>query len=64
MRRAWLLIVLVAGLAGSASCRSEPDAEQALKVTDVVTGWLDKGIVDGQNKLVPTISTPRSWARR
>ena len=35
---------------------SEPDAKQALKVTDVVTGWLDKGIVDGQNKLVPTIS--------
>ena len=25
-------------------------------MTDVVTGWLDKGIVDGQNKLVPTIS--------
>ena len=56
MRRAWLLVVLLAGLAGSASCRSEPDAKQALQVTDVVTGWLDKGIVDGQNKLVPTIS--------
>ena len=25
-------------------------------MTDVVTGWLDKGIVGGQNKLVPTIS--------
>jgi hypothetical protein len=56
MRRAWLLLVLLAGLTGSASCRSEPDAKQALQVTDVVTGWLDKGIVDGQNKLVPTIS--------
>ncbi len=53
MRRAWLLVVL---LAGSVSCGAEPDAQQALKVTDVVTGWLDKGIVDGQNKLVPTIS--------
>ena len=56
MRRAWLLVLLLAGLAGSISCRSEPDAKEALKVTDVVTGWLDKGIVGGQNKLVPTIS--------
>jgi hypothetical protein len=56
MRRAWLLVVLLAGLAGSVSCGAEPDASQSLQVTDVVTGWLDKGIVDGQNKLVPTIS--------
>jgi hypothetical protein len=56
MRRAWLFLVLLAGLAGSTSCGSEPDASQALKVTDVVTGWLDKGVVEGQNKLVPTIS--------
>jgi hypothetical protein len=56
MRRAWLLVLLLAALTGSASCGSEPDATQAIKVTDVVTGWLDKGIVDGQNKLVPTIS--------
>jgi hypothetical protein len=56
MRRAWLLVLLLAGLAGSVSCRTEPEATQALVVTDVVTGWLDKGIVDGQNKLVPTIS--------
>lgn len=56
MRRAWLILVLLAGLTGSTSCGAEPDAVQALKVTDVVTGWLDKGIVNGQNKLVPTIS--------
>ncbi|MEO5823212.1 MAG: hypothetical protein ABIT71_22130 [Vicinamibacteraceae bacterium] len=56
MRRAWLLVLLLAGLTGSMACGQEPDATQALKVTDVVTGWLDKGIVDGQNKLVPTIS--------
>ena len=56
MWRAWLLVVLLAGSTGSISCGAEPDATQALKVTDVVTGWLDKGIVDGQNKLVPTIS--------
>jgi hypothetical protein len=56
MPRGWLLGFLLVGLVGSSACRAEPDATQALTVTDVVTGWLDKGIVDGQNKLVPTIS--------
>ena len=56
MRRVWLLAVLALATLGGASCRSEPDVMQAISVTDVVTGWLDKGIVDGQNKLVPTIS--------
>jgi hypothetical protein len=56
-RRGWLLGVLF-GLAacGVSACASEPDAKDALAVTDVITGWLDKGIVDGQNKIVPTIS--------
>jgi hypothetical protein len=56
MRRAWLPLVLLAGVAGSIACRSEPDATKVVQVTDVVTGWLDQGIVNGQNKLVPTIS--------
>src|SRR3954464_10557323 len=56
MRRPWLLGLVLVGLAASASCRAEPDAEQAIVMTDVVTGWLDKGIVAGQNKIVPTIS--------
>jgi hypothetical protein len=60
-RRRWLASSLLAGslglaLAGSTACGAEPDAKQALAVTDVITGWLDKGVVDGQNKLVPTIS--------
>jgi hypothetical protein len=57
IRRGWLLGVLL-GLAalGVSACASEPDAKDALTVTDVITGWLDKGIVDGQNKIVPTIS--------
>jgi hypothetical protein len=50
------LTLLALVVLGMVSCRAEPDVMQAISVTDVVTGWLDKGIVDGQNKLVPTIS--------
>ena len=50
MRRAWLLIVLLAGLAGSASCRSEPDAEQALK--DLKSLLAEFVFVDGPSKSV------------
>jgi hypothetical protein len=53
--RAIALLALVSGL--SLACGpAEPDAKQALELTEVVTGWLDRGIVHGQNKLVPTIS--------
>jgi hypothetical protein len=37
-------------------CGGEPPADKVLQVDEVVTGWLDDGIVAGQNKLVPTIS--------
>jgi hypothetical protein len=46
-----LATVGVSGCGGS-----EPEVGSALEVTDVVTGWFDAGIVNGQNKLVPTIS--------
>ena len=40
---------------GAAGC-GVPDVDLAkvIKVGDVTTGWFDAGIVDGQNKLVPT----------
>ena len=40
---------------GAAGC-SAPDVDVAkvVKVGDITTGWFDVGIVDGQNKLVPT----------
>ncbi|MDR1988631.1 MAG: hypothetical protein LBQ09_00195 [Acidobacteriaceae bacterium] len=44
------LAVLVSG------CGENIDLTKNLTVTDVATGWFDAGIVDGQNKLVPTIS--------
>ena len=56
VRRVRLIALLAFAILSGVSCRSEPDVMRAVTATDVVTGWLDKGIVDGQNKLVPTIS--------
>jgi hypothetical protein len=46
-----LSVVLAAVLAG---CQSR-EVEKVLKVTNVETGWHDAGIIDGQNKLVPSV---------
>ncbi|MCK7518672.1 MAG: hypothetical protein MZV64_13595 [Ignavibacteriales bacterium] len=52
--RACAAAALVLSL-GAAGC-SAPDVDLAkvVKVGDITTGWFDVGIVDGQNKLVPT----------
>lgn len=49
-----LLLGLVAALAAG-GCRAR-EVENDLRITDVQTGWYDAGIVNGQNKLVPSIS--------
>lgn len=36
-------------------CRAR-EVEKDLRITDVETGWYDAGIVDGQNKLVPSVT--------
>jgi hypothetical protein len=46
-----LLLSLIA-----CACSSPVDLKQTLQVTDLSSGWLDAGIVDGKNKLVPTVS--------
>ena len=43
-------------LACAASCSEPVDFKQALQVTDVSGGWFDFGIVDGKNKLVPSVT--------
>lgn len=47
-------VVLTVGLVAAACAPRE--VEKDLKVVDVRTGWYDLGVVDGQNKLVPSIS--------
>lgn len=48
--------LLALALAAAASCAQSVDFKQTLQVTDVSGGWYDAGIVDGKNKLVPTVS--------
>jgi hypothetical protein len=39
-----------------AGCGPDVDLTKALQVEIASTGWFDAGIVNGQNKLVPTVS--------
>ena len=55
MLRASFCVVLVAALAATA-CGAKVDVANALEVVDVSTGWWDVGVVDGQNKVVPSIT--------
>jgi hypothetical protein len=50
------LLAGVIVLAVAAGCAPNIDVKTALQVTDVTTGWFDAGIVDGKNKLVPSIA--------
>ena len=53
--RASLWVVFLAALA-TASCGPTVDLTKGLQVVDVSTGWWDAGVVNGQNKLVPSVT--------
>ena len=55
MVRASLWVVFLAAVA-AASCGPTVDLTKGLQVVDVSTGWWDAGIVNGQNKLVPSVT--------
>src|SRR5687768_7309407 len=48
------LPVCIAAAVLLGGCRSR-DVQQDLRMTEVKTGWYDAGIVEGQNKLVPSV---------
>jgi hypothetical protein len=54
MRRRRLVLVLIALIA--AACDPKVDLTKGLKIDVVNTGWYDAGIVNGQNKLVPSVT--------
>lgn len=62
MRSAVLFRSVLAGAwcvlatAAAAGCSKSVDLKQTLELTDVTSGWFDAGVVNGQNKIVPTVS--------
>jgi len=54
--RALVRSLLAGGLLAMAACGPAVDLSKGLQLLDVTTGWFDAGLVNGQNKLVPTIS--------
>ena len=48
--------LLLLSLFVCAGCGPPVDITTGLQVQNVVTGWFDAGIVNGQNKLVPSIA--------
>jgi len=51
----WLLLVLALAVSGSA-CGPNVDLKKGLQIEFVSSGWFDAGIVNAQNKLVPSVS--------
>ena len=49
----WLLLLLTVA---SSACAPAVDLTKGLQVVDASTGLIDVGIVNGQNKLVPSIT--------
>ncbi len=54
MRATFCLAILLA--VAAAACGPKIDLKTALQVQDATTGWTDLGVVNGQNKLVPSIA--------
>jgi len=53
--RASARLLLFLAIASSAACGPTVDLTKGLQVSIVNSGWYDLGIVNGQNKLVPTV---------
>ena len=54
--RASARLLLFVAIASSAACGPTVDLTKGLEVTVVNSGWYDLGIVNGQNKLVPSVT--------
>jgi hypothetical protein len=47
---------LLLAVAVAAGCSRSVDVKQALEVADATSGWYDAGIVNGKNKIVPSVT--------
>jgi len=48
--------LVIAAALTAAACGRSVDIKQALEVADTSSGWYDAGIVDGKNKVVPSVT--------
>jgi hypothetical protein len=48
--------LLVAVLLAAAACNRSVDIKEAIEVVDASSGWYDAGIVEGKNKIVPSVT--------
>jgi hypothetical protein len=55
-RRGCLAVLLSLACAALPGCAKPVDLKQNLQVTDVSTGFFDGGIVDGKNRLLPSVT--------
>jgi hypothetical protein len=55
-RRLLALGLLPLAFLGTVSCGPAVDLRQALEITELAGGWFDAGIVEGRNKLVPSVT--------
>ena len=56
MRCSPLALLLVFATAVVLAACDQREVEKVVKVTEVKTGWHDAGIVNGENKIVPSVS--------
>ena len=56
LSRAVLAAAVMLALGVSGCGGPDVDVAKAIKINDVTTGWFDVGVVNGQNKLVPSAS--------
>src|SRR3954453_7442890 len=54
--RAFRVVVAVAMAAAATACEKPVDLTGALQVEEVSSGWHDAGMVEGKNKLVPSVT--------
>jgi hypothetical protein len=55
-RHPFVWSIAAAVLLGAAACGPPLDLKKDLQVVDVRTGWYDAGILNGKNKLIPSVS--------
>jgi hypothetical protein len=56
VRRIAASLAIAAAASCLTACGPRVDLKQAVQVADVSSGWFDAGIVDGKNKLVPSVT--------